>query len=149
VETPNTLDTANPAVAVALGDAIAELRAAGIEPDAPLGENHYVVRNGERIAIHGGHGAHGVLNMIIPTWDPAAGDVEVVHGSSHIQTVSFTGGHCPDAATLLTYSQSSNPRSPHFSDQTTLFSAGKWVRSRFCERDILSSPSLDVVRLRG
>ncbi|MBB4905073.1 penicillin acylase family protein [Actinophytocola algeriensis] len=148
VATPNTLDTANPAVAVALGDAIAELRAAGIAPDAPLGENHYVVRNGERIPIHGGHNAHGVLNMIIPAWDPAAGDVEVVHGSSHIQTVSFTGGRCPDATTLLTYSQSSNPKSPHFADQTKLFSAGKWVRSRFCEGDILSSPALKVVRLR-
>jgi acyl-homoserine-lactone acylase len=148
VGTPNTLDTANPAVAVALGETIAELRAAGIEPDAPLGENHYVVRDGERIPIHGGHNAHGVLNMITPTWDPAEGDVEVVHGSSHIQAVSFTGGRCPDAATLLTYSQSGNPASPHFADQTKLFSAGQWVRTRFCERDILSSPSLKVVRLR-
>jgi acyl-homoserine-lactone acylase len=148
VTTPNTLDTANPAVAVALGDALTELRTAGIAPDAPLGEHHYVVRDGERIPIHGGHTAHGVLNMIIPEWDPAAGDVEVVHGSSHIQTVSFTGSRCPDAATLLTFSQSSNPRSPHHADQTKLFSAGKWVRSRFCESDILSSPALTLVRLR-
>lgn len=149
VATPNTLNTANPNVAVALGEAITELRTAGIEPDAPLGRNHYVVRGGERIPIHGGHNAQGVLNMIIATWDPAEGDVEVVHGSSHIQVVSFTGGRCPDAATMLTYSQSSNPRSPHFADQTKLFSAGKWVRTRFCERDILSSPSLRVQRLRG
>ena len=148
VATPNTLNTANPAVAVALGDAIAELRAAGIAPDAPLGENHHVVRNGVRIPVHGGNGSHGVLNMITSVWDPAEGDVEVVHGSSHVQVVSYTGGRCPDAATLLTYSQSSNPASPHHADQTTLFSAGKWVRSRFCERDILSSPSLKVVRLR-
>jgi len=148
VATPNTLDTANPLVALALGDAIAELRAAGIDPDAPLGEHHYVVRNGKRIPIHGGHSAQGVLNMIIPTWDPAKGDVEVVHGSSHIQVVSFTRGQCPDAATLLTYSQSSDPRSPHFSDQTTLFSNEKWVRARFCEQDISSAPGLRVVRLR-
>jgi acyl-homoserine-lactone acylase len=148
IGTPNTLNTADPAVARALGDAIAELRAAGIEPDAPLGAHHYVVREGERIPIHGGHGAHGVLNMIIPTWDPARGDVEVVHGSSHIQVVSYTGGHCPDAATLLTYSQSSNPASPHFSDQTALFSSKRWVRARFCEPDILSAPGLRVVRLR-
>lgn len=148
VTTPNTLNTANPLVAQALGDAIAELRAAGIAPDAPLGEHHYVVRNGERIPIHGGHGSQGVLNMIIPRWDPARGDVEVVHGSSHIQTVSYSGGPCPDAVTLLTYSQSSDPTSPHFADQTKLFSASEWVRSRFCERDILSAPGLRVVRLR-
>ncbi len=149
VGTPNTLDTANPSIAVALGEAITELRTAGIEPDAPLGENHYVVRNGQRIPIHGGDGGHGVLNMIVPRWDPAEGAVEVVHGSSHIQVVSFTGARCPDATTLLTYSQSSDPRSPHYADQTRLFSAGKWVRSRFCERDVLSSPALRVVRLRG
>lgn len=148
VATPNTLNTANPLVAVALGEAIAELRTAGIAPDAPLGQNHYVVRNGERIPVPGGQNAHGVLNVITATWDPAAGDVEVVHGSSHIQVVSFTGSRCPDAATLLTYSQSSDPSSPHFADQTKLFSAGKWVRSRFCEQDILASPTLRVVLLR-
>ena len=148
VGTPNTLDTANPLVAQALGDAIAELRAAGIEPDAPLGENHYVVRGGTRIPVHGGPGALGVLNMIVPVWDPARGDTEVVHGSSHVQVVSHTRGSCPDAATLLTYSQSSDPTSPHHADQTALFSAERWVRSRFCERDILSSPELRVVRLR-
>lgn len=149
VVTPNTLDTANPLVARALGDAIVELRVAGIAPSAPLGEHHYVVRNGTRIPIHGGNNQLGVLNMINSTWDPAAGAVEVVHGSSHIQAVSFTNSGCPDASTLLTYSQSANPRSPHFADQTRVFSASGWVRSRFCEKDILASPALRVVRLRG
>ncbi|WP_307835495.1 penicillin acylase family protein [Streptomyces adelaidensis] len=51
------------------------------------------------------------------------------------------------ARTLLTYSQSSNPNSPHHLDQTRLFSAEKWVRSRFCEKDIVSSPRLKVVRV--
>lgn len=149
VATPNTLNTANPLVAQALGDAIAELRAAGIAPSSPLGEHHYVVRNGVKIPIHGGQGSQGVLNMIEPPgWDPAAGDTEVVHGSSHIQVVSFTGSQCPDASTLLTYSQSANPNSPHYADQTALFSASGWVRSRFCEKDIQASPSLKVVKLR-
>ena len=147
VATPNTLDTANPKVAQALGDAIAELRAAGISPDAPLGEGHYVVRNGTRIPIHGGQGGQGVLNAIEPVWDPTAGDTEVVHGSSHIQVVSFGRGRCPDASTLLTYSQSSDPTSPHHTDQTHLFSQSQWTPSRFCERDILSSPSLKVTHL--
>jgi acyl-homoserine-lactone acylase len=148
VGTPNTLDTANPLVAQALGDAIAELRAAGAEVDAPLGANQYVVRGGTRIPVHGAPGDLGVLNMIVPTWDPARGNVEVAHGSSHIQVVSYTGGSCPDAATLLTYSQSSDPTSPHFADQTALFSRERWVSGRFCERDILASDDLRVVRLR-
>ncbi|GAB3491096.1 penicillin acylase family protein [Amycolatopsis cihanbeyliensis] len=148
VATPNTLNTGDPRVRQALGDAIAELRAAGIEPDAPLGENHYVVRNGDRIPVHGGHGDQGVLNMIVPTWDPEKGNTEVEHGSSHIQAVSFSRGHCPDAATLLTYSQSSDPSSPHYADQTRLFADGRWVRSRFCEWEIWTSPELRLVRLR-
>jgi acyl-homoserine-lactone acylase len=149
IATPHTLNTENPGVALALGDAIAELRAAGIAPDAPLGEHHYVVRNGVRIPIHGGHASQGVLNMINTRWDPARGSVEVAHGSSHVQVVSFTGSRCPDAVTLLTYSQSSDPGSPHHADQTRLFARGEWVRARFCERDIVTAPGLRVVRLRG
>lgn len=149
VATPHTLNTGNPLVARALGDAIAELRAAGIAPDAPLRENHYVVRNGTRIPVHGGDGSQGVLNMSQAVWDPHAGDTEVVHGSSHIQVVSFGRGRCPDASTLLTYSQSSDPTSFHFADQTALFSTSQWVRTRFCEKDILSSPALKVTHLQG
>jgi acyl-homoserine-lactone acylase len=148
VNTPNTLNTANPLVQKALADTIAEFKAGGIDPDAPLGQNHYVVRNGTKIGMPGGQGGQGLLNVITPVWDPARGDTEIVHGSSHIQVVSFTGGHCPDASTLLTYSQSEDSTSRHFADQTMLFSAGRWVRSRFCEHDIVSSPALRVVRLR-
>ncbi|PRX44926.1 acyl-homoserine-lactone acylase [Prauserella shujinwangii] len=148
VGTPNTLDTTHPAVRQALGDAIAELRAAGVEPDSPLGRNHYVVRDGRTIPVPGGQGEQGVLNMIVPTWDPARGAVEVRHGSSHIQVVSFSRGRCPEASTLLTYSQSSDPTSAHHADQTELFAQGRWVRSRFCEHEIRSAPGLRVVRLR-
>jgi acyl-homoserine-lactone acylase len=89
-----------------------------------------------------------VLNVITPVWDPAAGNVEVVHGTSFVQVVGFGRTGCPDASTLLTYSQSTDPTSPYFSDQTKLFSKGQWVRSRFCEADILRSPALRIVRLR-
>jgi acyl-homoserine-lactone acylase len=51
------------------------------------------------------------------------------------------------ARTLLTYSQSSNPDSAHYSDQTRLFSGEKWVTARFCEKDILSSPALRTFRV--
>ncbi|MET0235878.1 MAG: penicillin acylase family protein, partial [Kibdelosporangium sp.] len=140
VRTPNTLNTAHPEVQKALQDAVAELRAAKIPFDAPLGENQYVVRNGERIPVHGSPNNTGVLNMLVPVWDPAKGNTEVVHGSSYIQAVSLDRGNCPDARTLLTYSQSSNPTSPYFADQTKLFAQGEWVRGRFCEHEILSSP---------
>ncbi|MER5936026.1 acylase [Streptomyces sp. NPDC001928] len=146
VRTPNTLNTGAPGFATALADAVAELRAAGIALDSRLGEHQVVVRNGQRIPVHGGTEGMGVWNKIEPVWDQARGGyTEVTTGSSHIQAVGWDGGRCPVARTLLTYSQSSNPNSPHFSDQTRLFSGEKWVTARFCEKDVLASPVLRVV----
>ncbi|MER6671865.1 penicillin acylase family protein [Streptomyces sp. NPDC000983] len=149
VGTPNTLNTAAPGFSTALADAVAELRAAGIALDAPLGEHQFVVRNGKRIAVPGGTESLGVWNKVEPVWNPAGGGyTEVSTGSSYIQAVGWDGGRCPVARTLLTYAQSSNPGSAHFSDQTRLFSGEKWVTSRFCEKDILTSPSLRLVVVR-
>ncbi|QEV21652.1 penicillin acylase family protein [Streptomyces alboniger] len=148
VRTPNTLDTTAPEFPKALADAVAELNAAGIALDAPLGENQYVVRGGERLPIHGGTESLGVWNKIDPTWSPKEGYTEVTHGSSHIQAVGWSEGRCPKARTLLTYSQSANPDSPHYSDQTRLYAKERWVTSRFCEKDILGDPALKVVRVR-
>jgi len=146
--TPNTLNTADAGVRQAFGDALAELHAAGLAADAPLRDGQAVTRNGERIPIHGAQGFLGVLNVMTPVWDPAHGNVEVAHGSSYVQVVGFGGNACPDSSTVLTYSQSANPNSPYYSDQTKLYSRGEWVKGRFCEADILRSPALRVVVLR-
>ncbi|WP_327426444.1 penicillin acylase family protein [Streptomyces sp. NBC_01236] len=148
VRTPNTLNTDAPGFTTALADTVTELRTAGIALDAKLGANQFVVRNGQRIPVPGGTESLGVWNKVEPVWNPAAGGyTEVTTGSSYIQAVGWDGSRCPVARTLLTYSQSSNPNSPHYSDQTRLFSGEKWVTSRFCEKDILSSTGLRVVRV--
>ncbi|HZF87885.1 penicillin acylase family protein [Streptomyces sp.] len=149
VRTPHTLNTAAPGFATALADAVAELRAAGVELDAPLGRHQFVVRDGRRVPVHGGTESLGVWNKIEPVWKPAQGGyAEVTTGSSYIQAVGWDGSRCPVARTLLSYSQSSNPDSPHHADQTRLYADERWVASRFCEKDILSSPALRVVRVR-
>ncbi|MEV4683033.1 penicillin acylase family protein [Streptomyces kurssanovii] len=149
VATPRSLDTGSPAFAKALTAAVNELRAAGIALDAPLGQHQSVLRDGRRHPVHGGTESLGVWNKIEAVWNAAGGGyTEVAHGSSHIQAVGWDGGRCPVARTLLTYSQSSNPASPHYRDQTALFSGERWVTSRFCERDIMRSPELKVVRVR-
>ncbi|HEY9417072.1 MAG TPA: penicillin acylase family protein, partial [Pseudonocardia sp.] len=150
VRTPRTLDTSSAGFAKALTDAVAELRAAGIPLDAPLGAHQFVVRNGARIPVSGGTESLGVWNKTEPVWNAAGGGyTEVAHGTSHVQAVGWNGGRCPVARTLLSYSQSSNPNSAHYSDQTALYSGERWVTSRFCERDIMRSPALRVVRVRG
>ncbi|MFJ8632088.1 penicillin acylase family protein [Streptomyces sp. NPDC093568] len=149
VRTPNTLNTAAPGFATALADTVTELRAAGISLDSRLGEHQFVVRNGQRIPVHGGTEGLGVWNKIEPEWDRVRGGyTEVTAGSSHIQAVGWDGSRCPVARTLLTYAQSSNPYSPHFSDQTRLFYGEKWVTWRFCAKDIQSSPALRTVHVR-
>ncbi|GAA0400281.1 penicillin acylase family protein [Streptomyces luteireticuli] len=148
VHTPRSLDTANPAVARALADAVAELRAKGTALDAPWGEGQFVERGGKRLPVPGGAHRLGVWNVVEGRWDAARGAyTDVRTGSSYLQAVGFDGGACPVARTLLTYSQSSEPGSPHSSDQTELFSAGRMVKGRFCEKDILASPALRVVRV--
>ncbi|MFJ1670452.1 penicillin acylase family protein [Streptomyces bottropensis] len=148
VGTPNTLNTDAPGFGTALAETVTELRTAGIPLDAKLGDHQFVVRDGRRVPVSGGTESLGVWNKIESSWRPAEGGYpEVSSGSSHIQAVGWDGSRCPVARTLLTYSQSSNPNSPHHLDQTRLFSAEKWVTSRFCEKDILSSPKLKVVRV--
>lgn len=146
--TPNTLDIDRPDVQEAFGDAAADLRGAGIPLDAKLGDHQTVTRGTERIPVPGAAWQMGILNVLHPRWDPARGNIEVGTGSTYIQVVSFGRKHCPDAVTLLASSQSADPTSPYYADQTTMFSAGQWVPARFCEKDIMASPSLRTVHLR-
>jgi acyl-homoserine-lactone acylase len=149
VNTPNTLNTAHPTVRTALGDAIHDLNSAGIPLDGPLGDEMFVTRGGERIPLHGGPGPNGQFNVITTPFSTSTGIGEPVHGSSFIQVVTWNDGACPDAATMLTYSLSEDPTSPHNADQTRLYSRGEWVPERFCEDAIKASPALSVKNLSG
>ncbi|SCL47893.1 acyl-homoserine-lactone acylase [Micromonospora eburnea] len=145
--TPNTLDTGRADVQRAFGDAVAELRAAGIPLDARLGDHQTVTRGNQRIPLPGGSWQMGILNVVHPVWHPQAGNVEVATGSTYIQVVAFDGSGCPNVTTLLASSQSADPTSPYHADQTAMFSNGQWVQSRFCEESDLAAPASRVVRL--
>jgi acyl-homoserine-lactone acylase len=71
-----------------------------------------------------------------------------IFGSSFIMAVELTA-HGPRARTLLTYSESANPNSPHHTDQTVLFAHGRWVTERFSEAEIAADPLLQTTTLRG
>ncbi len=146
VDTPRGLNTDNPEVRRALGEAVKELRDAGIPLDAPLGDFQSESRGGEEIPIHGGPGEVGVFNAINVSFEGAKGYPDVPHGSSFVMAVQFTDG-CPDARSILTYSQSENPESPFFADQTRMFSGKEWVDMLFCEAEIQADPNLEVTEL--
>jgi acyl-homoserine-lactone acylase len=145
LDTPKTLDIAAPLFARALADAVQELTARGIPLDAKLGDYQYVERGGKRFPLSGGANEMGVVNVMEGPFGPN-GFTQKQYGSGYMHVVAFDGSPCPDAVTLLGYSQAEEPSSPHHDDQTALYSQNRWVTERFCEEDILASPELEVIR---
>jgi acyl-homoserine-lactone acylase len=147
VNTPRGLNTENPQVRLALGDAINDLKAAGIPLDAPLRGFQYEKRGEEQIPVHGGPGTTGVYNVITAGWNPKGGHPDVNHGSSFVQAVELTGA-CPKVRTILTYSQSTNPASPHYADQNRLYAKKGWNEPPFCG-DSVARAALRTLQLSG
>lgn len=138
VNTPRDLNTADPQVKQALVDAVDRLQELSLPLDAPLGDVQYVVRNGVEIPIHGGPGGTGVYNAINNSLSGTPGrGYDVPHGSSYIQTVTWDANG-PKAEIILTYSQSTDPASPHYKDMTELYSQKGWVDVPFHEADIVA-----------
>ena len=149
--TPNGL--ANPSGALAkLAEAEAMLKEAGFELDIALGELQRGHRSNEVFPVHGGNRHEGIANLQVTTSrgdnptetpiftgsDDYVGDSEslsnsgynVVHGSSFIMTLSYTD-EGPEAEAILSYSQSGDPESPYFSDQTALYRDKTWRKILF------------------
>ncbi len=60
----------------------------------------------------------------------------------------FTDSACGvDDRSILTFSQSENPNSPHFADQTRMFSNKEWVDPPFCEAEVLAEPGLETEKV--
>jgi acyl-homoserine-lactone acylase len=131
VGTPRTLATEGPKgekLLAALAEAVTELEAMGAPLDAAWGDVQRVMAAGEAIPIHGGPGTLGILNMQESV--PVPGGLTPRHGTSYIQIVSFDDKG-PVADAILSYSQSTNPASPHAHDQTRAYAAKKWHRLPF------------------
>lgn len=151
VHTPSGLNTANTGVPKALADSVTEMNGLGIPLDATWRDYQFVTKAGEKIPIPGGPGGQGVFNVITAQRNASTGEYDsVVHGSSFIIMASMTGEKCPDVKTILTYSQAAtNEASPHYKDQTKLFSNGQWVQDRFCAAEQKQSPGVTVRKLNG
>ncbi|MFN3990971.1 MAG: penicillin acylase family protein [Erythrobacter sp.] len=136
VNTPRDLaaDRQGAKLLAALGEAVAALDAAGIALDAPWGAVQQWRVGEERIPIHGGPGTAGVLNYQDARPAPGGGLVPV-HGTSYIQIVGFDEAG-PVAEAILSYSQSTNPASPHYADQTRAYAEKRWHRLPFHAKDV-------------
>ena len=114
-------------------------------------------RSERQYPIHGGNRHEGIANLQMSTTvgnnptetpvftgsDEFAGDSKglsksgynVVHGSSFIMTLGWNEAG-PEAEAILSYSQSGDPESPHFEDQTQLYAEKTWRPVRFTLSDI-------------
>lgn len=145
----------------ALGRAVQVLARAGLALDTPLGQVQFAQRASRRIPVHGGLGnEEGIANFVrygpnTTTLEPDALIAPLVQGSRHLRrdgypvtsgssfvmVVGFTAAG-PRARAILTYGQSGDPESPHFSDQTELFSRKAWREILFTEKEIAADKAL-------
>ena len=151
VNTPRGFAVSNATVATALVAALKgagdRIRGAGLAIDAPLGAVQFTLRGATPVPIHGGEGDYlGIYNKISTTLVPGLGYV-VTTGTSYIQTVQFTDSG-PTAQAFLSYSQSTNPASPNFADQTARFAAKQWIALPFTEAAITADPGYRTITIR-
>lgn len=104
----------------------------GLALDAALGDVQFVQRGEERIPISGLQSG-GTLNYTAAM--PVDGGYAVIFGASYVQAVGFDE-HGPVANTIVTYSQSADPASPHYADQTREFSKKRLHRFPFSAAEI-------------
>jgi len=73
---------------------------------------------------------------------------DVTSGTSFVMAVEL-GRHGPTGRQILTYSQSANPNSPYYADQTTLYSAKGWDTIKYTPAQIAADPNLRTYVVRG
>jgi acyl-homoserine-lactone acylase len=161
--TPAGLNTTEAAEALAI--AVKRLADLGVSLTSTLGELQYVIKNDERIAVSGGYSFEGMMNMMetkipsrstsdfanLPTGTPIAGTTltsmteadaqaesaayRINYGSSFVLSLEMTP-EGPTAEAFLSFSQSHDPESENFADQTQLFSNNTWRPVLFNDADI-------------
>jgi acyl-homoserine-lactone acylase len=145
--TPNTLATSRVDVPGAIRTAMADLAAKGIALDVPLGDVQFEERGDKDYPMSGCAEFEGCFNILTTKRDEQ-GIYRPYTGSSFVMAAELTRKG-PRGSAILRYSQSENPRSPHYADQTRLYSRERWLPLRFTERQISSDPGYTRERVSG
>lgn len=157
-----------PKIAKAMGLAVIRLQKVGFALDATLGALQYSEKGGQRFKIHGGLGEFGAFNVMAyspdrnttrwPEFKPkspvnagtglTADGYPINYGASFVMALAFTDAG-PKARALLTYSQSAEPDSPWFADQTRLLEKRSLRPVLFRDADIDADAALKVEKVSG
>lgn len=155
-------------VLLALGHAVQNMAAAGLPLSVPLAQVQRAPRGEIEVGVHGGFAKEGIANVVgyssglNSTLGPKIGRGPTVsasgltergypvnYGCSFVMAVELTSAG-PRGEGFLCYSQSEDPTSPHFRDQTVeLFSKKQWRPLLFREEDIVADPKLHEMTVEG
>jgi len=155
--TPTDLNPDNALKAFA--GAVVRLMTNGIALDSALGDIQYVIKNDIYIAVTGGYSFEGVMNMAETARPSASSSVfetlpigeqqegtqlslldgesayRINYGTSFAMALEMTP-QGPQAQAILTFSQSHDPQSMHFDDQTKMYAEKTWRPVLFNQADI-------------
>lgn len=139
VNTPNTLNLLDPTIEQAFADAISTVQSSPFALDQPMGEIQFSGVNGD-IPIFGGEGWEGSFTIAHSAGLDDDG-YRVTYGNSYIQAVTWDPDTSePHAEAFVTYSQSTDPASPYFNDYTQAYANKDWLKLRYREEEVRSSP---------
>lgn len=142
VMTPRGFNTANTKAVTLLADTVQWFATNKFALEEVNARKQVIIRDSAPIPFPGGrytfNNVRGNLGASGLYGDP-------VYGNSYMQFVTFDANG-PVAEGVLTYSQSSHLLSPHFSDQTKLYSdiflkGAKWAKLPFSEAEIKADPA--------
>jgi acyl-homoserine-lactone acylase len=148
-----------------LGRGVLLLEDNGFALDTPLGDIQFYRKGEHQFSVPGASDAEGSIAIVryggsngslVPFTeredvvhgytDLAIDGYQVNDGNSWVMTMEFTEDG-PNAEALLLYSQSEDPNSPHFVDQSDLYSRGEFRACLFDEAMIAADPNLTTLRL--
>ncbi|GAA4253158.1 penicillin acylase family protein [Dactylosporangium darangshiense] len=147
-----------------LARAILRMRAVGLALNVPMSQVQYTVKNGQKIPVPGSTENIGIANMaqyqplpgssLEPFMDPgtfvAGSDLTdkgyvVNYGTSFLLTLAYTSSG-PSAKCILTFSESGDSASSHYTDQTQLYSQKKLRDCRYSDSAISAdTQSVEVI----
>jgi acyl-homoserine-lactone acylase len=146
----------------AMARAMVRLRGLGYPPNVALQAVQYTVKNGVRIPVPGSGESVGIANAVyfeddtntseeprmsggtpLPGTDLTTAGYVVNYGTSFLATVQYTAAG-PQARGLLTFGESGDPSSPHYADQTPLFTTKTLRPMLFTDAAINTDPNLSV-----
>jgi acyl-homoserine-lactone acylase len=128
----------------ALAKAVRALAGAGIALDAPLRATQRSTRGGADLPMSGLSYTYNMAVARIAPDGKALGPVRGGNSYMHIVELRPEG---PRGRFIVTYSQSTNPNSPHFADMTALFSTQTLADAPFTPDDIGRAQTEDTVTL--